>query len=158
MKSAQNTKTELSAAVGTGLIFGELPPKKNSVQAEVLSLLLRGHTLTGMECVFKSSTTRLAAHVHILRSRYGWAVEASERATGCNDGRVAYIAQYKLPPDVLALANSRLNIAEFCKQVHRARLQLRKQAAMSERIAAMKNMARGIQPGNSAQFRLWGDV
>jgi hypothetical protein len=55
-------------------------------------------------------------------------------------------------------AKSRREFAEFCKQVQTARLQLRKQAAMAERIAAMKNKARGIQPSNSAQFNLWGDA
>lgn len=158
MKKRPNTKSELSAAGQAGDILGELPPKSNSVQAEVLSLLLKGRTLTGMESVFKSSTTRLAAHVHTLCKKYGWEIEARERATGCTDGRLAYVAEYRLPPDALALASARRDIAEFCKQVHRARLQLRKHAAMAERIAAMKNKARGIQPSNSAQFNLWGDV
>lgn len=158
MKKRPNTKSELSAAGQAGDILGELPPKSNSVQAEVLSLLLKGRTLTGMESVFKSSTTRLAAHVHILCKKYGWEIEARERATGCNDGRVAYIAEYRLPPDALALANARRDIADFCTKVNAARLQLRKKAGIAERIAAAKNKARGIQHCNSAQFNLWGDV
>ena len=157
MKKRPNTKSELSAAGQAVQILGELPPQKNSVQAEVLSLFLKGRSLTGMESVFKSSTTRLAAYVHILRKK-GWGIEARERATGCTDGRVAYIAEYRMEPDALALANAEQDIAKFCKQVQSARLQLRKHAAMAERIATERNKARGIQPSNPAQANLWGDA
>lgn len=158
MKKRPNTKSELSAAGQAGDILGQLPPQRSSVRAETLSLLLRGRTLTGMESVFKSSTTRLAAVIHVLRTDYSWEIEARNRVTGCKDGRVTTISEYRLPPAAMEAANSRREFAEFCKQVQTARLQLRKQAAMAERIAAMKNKARGIQPSNSAQFNLWGDA
>ncbi|HDR9078208.1 TPA: hypothetical protein QDA98_000758 [Burkholderia vietnamiensis] len=75
---------------------GSLPRRVNTVTASFLAELLEGNALTGMEAVFRQSTTRAAAWVHYLESKYGWTIERHEVADGTNDGRISWVTRYWL--------------------------------------------------------------
>lgn len=75
---------------------GALPTRVNTVTASFLAALLEGTTLTGMEAVFRQSTTRAAAWVYYLEGKYGWTIERREIADGTNDGRISWVTCYWL--------------------------------------------------------------
>lgn len=79
MKNARQPKS--TSAEGPGnRIAGALPMRKNTVTASVLTALLEGQSVTGMEAVFEHSTTRAAAFIYYLE-----AVNAGPNPT-LNDG------------------------------------------------------------------------
>ena len=120
---------------------GNLPKRKNTVTAEVLTRLLNYERLTSLDGVYEASTTRLSAVAFYLDERWGWAIQTTDKATGCNDGRVAWIVEYHLHPE--AIAQAMQDGAEaWCAEVRKARLERRKKAAQAEREAARFNAAR----------------
>ncbi|KAA6124494.1 helix-turn-helix domain-containing protein [Cupriavidus cauae] len=70
--------------------------RTNTVRAGVLAWMLKGEEVTGLEAVFKQSTTRLAAHIHALRNKYGWHIHSRDVAKGTKDGRVTWVKAYSL--------------------------------------------------------------
>lgn len=135
---------------------GHYPERLDTVTAEVLARLLNHESLTGMEAVFGASTTRLAAVVHYLESDYGWTIDRHDIATGCKDGRVAWVTEYRLNPLTIEAAMS-AGAGKWCADVRRARAALRKKAAQAQRQAALANIAaaaarRRAQPGQSDLF------
>lgn len=68
--------------------------------------MLKGEQLTAMDGVFDASTTRLASDVHVLRRTFGWDVVTDEVQVSTADGRVATVARYRIPPDVMAAAQA----------------------------------------------------
>ena len=119
---------------------GTLPKRKNTVIAEVLSAALTGEVLTGMDGVFNASTTRLAAHVGDIETRYGWIFSRRYKVMGCRDGRVVTIVEYSLAPEVIEAA-MQAGAADWCKAVRVARLALRAQAAKAKAAAEKSNSA-----------------
>ena len=103
---------------------GLFPTQRNTVRAEVLARLINGEVLTGMNAVFSSSTTRLAAVVHALRTSYRWPIESVEKVVSTNDGRTAEISAYLLPSPIAMAAMTRGG-AEYCASVKESRLALR---------------------------------
>jgi hypothetical protein len=100
-KNCQATnKSESSAKQHRGCGAGSLPTRVNTVTAGFLAALLEGKELTGMEAVFRQSTTRAAAWVHYLENHYGWVIERRAIADGTSDGRVAWVTLYWLSGDV----------------------------------------------------------
>lgn len=83
---------------------GVLPTRVNTVTASFLAALLEGSTLTGMEAVFRQSTTRAAAWVHYLEGKYGWNIERREVADGTNDGRISWVTRYWLSDESIEAA------------------------------------------------------
>ncbi|MEY8689879.1 MAG: hypothetical protein AB9M53_08375 [Leptothrix sp. (in: b-proteobacteria)] len=135
-----------AGAPGTGaVIVGDLPTKRHTVTAEVLAGLLTGEKLTGLETVFSAGTTRLAAVVGRLQSDYGWHIPREDRAAGCKDGRVAWVACYWLPLPTIEAARA-AGAGEWCREVRAARLALRTQAAKARRAAERANAARLKRP------------
>ena len=96
--------------------------------------------LTGMDAVYEASTTRLSAVVHHLSKKYGWLIDATDKAAGCNDGRVAWIAEYALSAQAIAQAMG-AGATAWRAKVRAARLERRKKAAQAERAAAQANAA-----------------
>jgi hypothetical protein len=94
-KNAQSSKAESSANEHRNS-NGALPTRVNTVTASFLAELLEGNALTGMEAVFRQSTTRAAAWVHYLEGKYGWTIERREIADGTNDGRISWVTRYWL--------------------------------------------------------------
>ena len=142
MKSAHPIDNK-AGAPGTGASIiqpGTLPHRKNTVVADVLSRLLRGQIMTGMDGVFGASTTRLAAHVYYLTDRYGWIFNRRDKAAGCSDGRVAWIREYFLDPAIITVARQR-GAATFCNEVSLARTRLRTKAELAKRQAQKANAA-----------------
>jgi len=113
---------------------GTLPQRLDTVRAEVLAQLLGYNRLTGLNSVFASNTTRLAAVVHVLITEYLWPVKTSEKAVGTSDGRVAHVAEYFLPPEVVAQAMDQ-GAGDWVKGVEKARRERRKEAAEAKRQA-----------------------
>jgi hypothetical protein len=156
MENARPIKDEASAP-GTGariIATGGYPAKLATVTAEVLARLLAGEKLTSLDGVREASTTRLSAVVHYLHTEYGWPIEAEDKAAGCRDGRVSWVAEYALPPDSIACAMA-AGAAAWCTDVRRARAVLRANAARASRYAERINAARNpcrYSPGQRGLF------
>lgn len=150
MKNTSTTsganQPELSFSPGT------LPRKVNTVRAGVLAYLLESNTMTGMESVFKQSTTRLAAVIHALKY-YGWPIESKEIATGTNDGRIAYISAYWLPQAVIAEA-FKVGARTWIERVHIALKSRRKHVDKCKEKAKRINDKRNRH--DPRQNELWG--
>ena len=99
------------------------PARHNTVTAEVLSRLIKGETLTGMDAVFCANTTRLSAVIFYLTEDYGWSIEHLDREVGTKDGRVAQIRTYFLSSASIRLAfdsgerESQRKVEEIVEQV-----------------------------------------
>lgn len=84
--------------------IGEFPKRLDTVRATVLARMLKGELMTAMDGVFDASTTRLASDVHVLRRKLGWGVITDEVQVPTADGRIADVARYSLPAEVVAAA------------------------------------------------------
>lgn len=120
---------------------GAYPAKLDSVCAEVLSRMLNHERMTSLDAVQGASTTRLAAVVHYLGKKYGWAFESIDKAAGCRDGRIAWVSEYFLCASVIELAQAR-GAGAWCSQVQKARRLRRRHAPMAKRDAARMNAGR----------------
>lgn len=123
--------------------IGYRPVKLNSVIADVLAQLLRGERLTGLDTVRSASTTRLAAVIYNLENTYGWHIERQDIAVGCQDGRVAWVREYWLAPEVIALAAKRVPPL-WCHGVSMARKNRRRNAIQAHLDAARINAERQL--------------
>ena len=158
MKCAHPDESKAGAAVeGGAILAGILPARKHTVTAEVLMRFLGGEHLTSLDGVFGASTTRLSAVVHYLLTRYEWPIEKTDKAAGCKDGRVAWVAEYSLHRDAISHA-MRTGAASWCEEVRIARRKLRKDAprarATAERMNSYPRRARPMwaQPGQGSLF------
>ncbi len=135
---------------------GDYPDRLDTVTAEVLMRLLNYETLTSLDGVYDANTTRLSAVVFYIEQAYGWTIDRRDMATGCKDGRVAWVKEYFFDPRTIEAALA-AGAGAWCSDVRRARAALRKQAAEAERRAVLANMAaatarRRAQPGQSDLF------
>ena len=147
-----------TSATGNGVsILAQLPARHNTVTAEVLARLLRYERLTGLDGVYEASTTRLAAVVEYLESSYGWTIDRDDKVTGCNDGRVAWVKEYYLPPTTATAAMER-GAADWCLKVWKARAALRTKAAEAKRQAERINQALRQKRQPPEQGALFGGV
>lgn len=128
-------KRVASAANGAKYFGGlSLPKRCNTVRSEVLADLFTGKRLRSLDAVFASSTTRLAAVIHVLGNtkggRYGWPIQRCDVYVKTKDGRTATVTEYWLSDDAI---NHGLLIgsAEFCDDVRDARALARAHAAAS---------------------------
>ncbi|MEM5276704.1 helix-turn-helix domain-containing protein [Cupriavidus taiwanensis] len=96
MKNAPDHEAAESANTQRKYKTNALPKRINTLTAGMLAALLEGQKITGMEAVFKQSTTRAAAVIHYLTHKYGWQIEREDFATGTKDGRVAWVSAYWL--------------------------------------------------------------
>ncbi len=156
MKTPEPSKKDPSATgQGAQIISpGEFPAKLNTVTAEVLARLLNHERLTSLDAVSEASTTRLSAITHYLGKEYGWPIEADDKAAGCRDGRVAWVAEYFLAPEIIARAMA-AGAGAWCAKVRAARRFRRTQAAQARRSAARANASRGSgrsAPGQQGLF------
>lgn len=151
MTDARPTKAESSVTrQGAQIITPDrLPVRQNTVTAEVLCRFLSYERLTGLDAVFDASTTRLAAYVHYLAG-YGWTAETTDKATGCADGRVAWVAEYWLPGETIAAAMA-AGAGAWCDSVRVARKALRATAAQARREAERTNAARRARRDHPGQ-------
>lgn len=79
-------------------------PPAGSVKGRVLAALLRGETLTHLDCWRQFGSSRLAHHVWALRED-GWPVKTEERHVSTSDGgRQAVIALYSMPEPAIQAA------------------------------------------------------
>lgn len=66
------TKYATDSIAIPAILTGTFPARHNTVTAEVLSRLIRGKNLTGMDAVFCANSTRLSAVIFYLTEDYGW--------------------------------------------------------------------------------------
>jgi hypothetical protein len=154
MKNAPTTNSNESALDKCNYNAGTLPKRTNTVTASVLAYLLENHNPTGMEAVFKMSTTRLAAFIHYLGKKYDWVIERNEIVTGTNDGRIATITVYWFPQATIAHAfkcGARDWVSAVCKASTERRKQSQKCKAIAHKINASRN-----KPSDPRQATLWG--
>jgi hypothetical protein len=134
---------------------GTFPARKNTVTAEVLALLLMGENLTGMDAVFKCSTTRLAATVHYLEEKYNWTIDRVDMDVGTNDGRVTTVKVYYLSRATIRRAFD-TGALQFCQAVEMARAKTRKQADKAKEQAHKRNVSRIAAKFDPSQGALFG--
>lgn len=154
MKNAPITHSNESAPTSRNYTAGILPTRTNTVTASVLAYLLENHSPTGMEAVFKMSTTRLAAVIHYLEQRYGWHIERNEIVTGTSDGRIATITVYWLSQATILRAFE-FGARDWINLVCTTRAERRKLSPKCKVIAAKINASRKIV-SNPRQANLWG--
>ena len=135
--------------------IGTLPTRHNTVTAEVLSRLLNGESLTGMDAVFDFSTTRLSAVIHYLAREYGWSIDHADIDVGTNDGRVALVRAYFLPRASIRRAFD-TGALDFCRSVKAERAKTRKQAPKARAEADKRNAARAAAKFNPCQMTIEG--
>lgn len=156
MKTPEPSKKDPSA-IGQGAQIispGKFPTKLNTVTAEVLERLLNYERLTSLDAVSEASTTRLSAVTHYLGKEYGWPIEADFKAAGCRDGRVAWVAEYFLAPEIIARAMA-AGAGAWSAKVRAARRARRTQAAQARRNAERANASRRAgrsHPGQQGLF------
>lgn len=140
MNTPEPFKKNTSATLqGTQLARpGNLPTKLNTVAAEVLARLLNYERLTSLDAVHEASTTRLSAVTHYLGKKYGWPIENDDKAIGCRDGRVAWVSEYFLAPEIIAQAMT-AGAAVWCAKVGTARRVRRTQATQARSNAERAN-------------------
>lgn len=156
MKNARPQNSETSAVDKRDYTPGTLPKCKDTVIAAVLASLLESRTITGMDSVFKQSTTRLSAVIYDLEHDYGWHIDRGFVATGTNDGRVAEVKAYWLPQSTIAQAFE-AGAREWIEGVTAARAERRKQSDKCKAEAALKNSARKrLKAPDPRQNKLWG--
>lgn len=147
-----------AAVQADAIVMGRFPARKATVTAEVLSRLLRGHKLTGMDGVFKTHTTRLADVIHRLHRDHRWVIFSEELAVGTKDGRTQTIAVYFLGRSVIAGAEKR-GSREFITEVVKARAALRAKAHEAAKRAKLLNLAsRKARTLSEGQRLLWGEL
>jgi len=157
MKNARPQNSETSAGETANCTPGTLPKRKNTVVAAVLASLLESRAMTGMESVFKQSTTRLGAVIHYLENKYDWQIPRRDVATGTSDGRVANVSAYWLPQATIANAFD-AGARDWIESVKAARTERRKQADKCKSDAAKINAARKpFKSHDPRQDNLWGE-
>jgi hypothetical protein len=157
MKNAPITISNESALDKCDYTDAHLPKRVDTVTAEVLAELLESKALTGMESVFKQSTTRLSAFIHYLKKNYNFHSETNSKATGTNDGRISTISAYWFAQAAIEFAFENLNARDWIFKVRAARKELRKQAPKCKVEAAQKN-ARKYPVADPRQCNLWGEI
>lgn len=151
-KDATNESLDFKASLAT---IGTFSIRKNTVTAEVLSRLLMGKNLTGMEAVYKCSTTRLAATIHYLEGAYNWIIDRADMDVGTNDGRVTTVKVYYLSRAAIRRAFDS-GALQFCQAVEVARAKTRKQAPKAKAEAYKRNAARFAAKFDPSQGSLFG--
>ncbi len=161
MKTPDRHNNESGVPATGAVIIGQTPTKLHTVTAEVLVRLLTGEHLTSIDAVRDASTTRLGAVVHYLTKHYGWEIDRNDKAAGCKDGRVAWVAEYWLAPAVITQAMTPAT-TDWCAKVRAARLKLRaksaqaaKQAKQAERANAAARCARSAHNSQRGQWGLF---
>lgn len=158
MKNAPITNCNESALDSRNYNAGSLPKRTYTVTAEALMHLLEMNEITGMESVFRMSTTRLSAVIHYLEKRYAWHIDRHDEVRGTKDGRTSWITVYWLPQATIANAFER-GAREWIDRVKLARAEKRKKADECKRIAEKINRSRNqSRKTNSRQSDLWGDL
>ena len=153
MKTPDPTITAESSAPNSAKFTGTFPVRHGTVTADVLSRLISGESLTGMNAVFEASTTRLSAVVFRLAEEYGWSIEHTDLAVGTNDGRVATIRAYYMSRGTIRSAYD-ISALEFCRSVKATRARLRNDATSVCAKAAARNVARAATVVNPSQLSL----
>lgn len=139
MKNDAHPINDEAGVPGQGVAIvtpGGFPMDPASVTAEVLARMLAGEKLTSLSAVFSSSTTRLAHFIWSLYHRYGWVIQRNTKAAGCRDGRVSWVTEYSIAPELAALAVGR---EEWREKVMAARAELREEAAAAKKRAETFN-------------------
>lgn len=111
MESQNPTTHKAPVGRGSGLNHENTAPQfcypsSDSVKGRVLADLLRGHQLTPLNAWVELGTSRLAAHIHILRG-LGWPIDAEDVVVITADGRKANVARYTIPLDVIVETGDR---------------------------------------------------
>ncbi len=154
MKTPPNQTAFESAPDEANYTPGKMPKRKNTVVAAVLASMFESRVLTGMESVFKQSTTRLGAVIFHLENKYGWQISRRSVATGTNDGRIAEISAYWLPQATIAKAFD-AGARDWIENVKTARTARRKQSEKCKADAAQRNARKHFKSHDPRQDDLW---
>ena len=144
MKKSAHPINDKAGAPGMGTAIvnpGCFPEKLATVTSEVLSRMLQGERLTSLDAVFGASTTRLAAVVCYLEKHHRWTIDREDRAAGCRDGRLSWVTEYRLLPELIE-ASLAAGSDVWCRSVTAARAKLRRRAADAKWVAARANEKR----------------
>jgi hypothetical protein len=153
MKNAQPHKNVELSALDSVNFNGYFPKRHDTVTAEILSRLLKGETITGMDAVFKANTTRLSAFIYSVRHEYHWEVQFLDVAVGTKDGRIAEIRAFYFSRATIRKAFV-MGAPEFCNSVASKRAKLRKNATNAMKQAKQLNARRAASGFNPRQLTL----
>ena len=153
MINAQPHNKVEPSAVNSANSIGSFPNRKDTVTAEVLTQLLRGETLTGLDSVRKANTTRLGAYIFTLEKNYGWTIARHDVFVGTGDGRMPTIKAYYLERSTIRTAFDRGALA-FCRAVDSARDKQRQSASKLKREAHKRNSIKATASRDPRQFDL----
>ena len=151
---AETNPKDTTNFIANTVLIGGFPTRHATITAEILSRLLRGEHLTGMDAVFCASTTRLAATVDYLSTAHGWTIDRFDIDVGCNDGRMVVVRSYYLNRATIRRAFD-AGALDFCRSVQAARASKRKQASKAQAEADKRNAARAaarIDPNQGSLF------
>lgn len=157
MKNARPQTTETSAVDKRDYTPGKLLDRKNTVRAHVLAGLLESNVLTGMGAVFRQSTTRLSAVIHVLKNKYEWPIECHDVAVGTSDGRIETITSYWICQETIA-RSFEVGARPWIEQVKKARADRRKQSEKCKAKAARMNASRKHQDPRQGDLLAGGAV
>ncbi len=153
MSNAQPHNKVEPSAVNSANSIGSFPLRKDTVTAEVLTQLLRGETLTGMDSVRKANTTRLGAFIFTLEKNYGWTISRHDVFVGTGDGRMPTITAYYLERSTIRVAFD-FGALAFCRAVDSARDKQRQNASKLKREANKRNSIKAAARRDPRHFDL----
>jgi hypothetical protein len=159
MKNAPTTNSSESAPDKRDYTPGILPKRCDTVRAAALAAMLEGEHLTGLDSVFKHSTTRLSAVIcDALEKKYGWPINHSEVLIGTSDGRITPVTTYWLSQETIAQAFEG-EARTWIMKVKVARAEQRKQVGKCKAEAAKRNAIRAqLRKHDPRQGDLWGGL
>lgn len=153
MSNAQPHNKVEPSAVNSANSIGSFPLRKDTATAEVLTQLLRGETLTGLDSVRKANTTRLGAFIFTLEKNYGWTIARHDVFVGTGDGRMPTITAYYLERSTIRAAFD-CGALSFCRAVDSARDKQRQNASKLKREAHKRNSIKAAARRDPRQFDL----
>lgn len=154
-KNSESSAPSKREFITNTVSIGGFPARHNTVTAEILSRLLHGENLTGMDAVYCASTTRLAAVVEYLDTAHGWTIDRVDMDVGCKDGRVTVVRCYYLNRATIRRAFD-AGALSFCRSVQSARAKTRQNATKAKAEAHKRNAARAAARLNPNQGSLFG--
>lgn len=158
MKNAPTTNSDESAQTKRNFtIVGTLPKRQDTVIAGVLAFLLMYRTLTGMHAVFSLSTTRLAAVIHALETRWGWNISRHDVVVHTDDGRTTSVTAYWLPATAINQVLA-MGAYTWIEGVRTARVKRKVEGNLKKQADARANAIRArLAKINPRQQSLWED-
>lgn len=105
MEKTNMTHDAMNTPSESKYIVGELPPRCNTIQAEILARLLAGgEPLTPIAAAQMHGAVNLSAHINKLEKKFGWPIQRVRMEVRTFNGRYVMTFGYSLPPSTVEAA------------------------------------------------------